>query len=104
MSSPIPTKQVASPGTTEFDITPTVTSDSVDDNYKLYESMRDAEIDPTETKSVRRKVDLRILSLLMVTYVLQYLDKNSINLSSVYGLQKSLHLHGQQYSWLGMAT
>lgn len=83
------------------EITPTVTSSSLDDNYKLYESLRDAEIDPADAKRVRRKVDWRVLSLLMVTYVLQYLDKNSINLSSVYGLQKSLHLKGQQYSWLG---
>jgi hypothetical protein len=87
---------------TEINISPPATSDSLDDNYKLYESLRDAEIDPAEAKLVRRKVDLRILSLLMVTYILQYLDKNSINLSSVYGLQKSLHLKGQQYSWLGM--
>jgi hypothetical protein len=78
-----------------------VTSDTLDDNYKLYESLRDTEIDPAEAKRVRRKVDLRVLSLLMITYILQYLDKNSINLSSVYGLQKSLHLKGQQYSWLG---
>ena len=90
--------------TTEINISPTVTSDGLDDNYKLYESLRDAEIDPAEAKRVRRKVDLRILSLLMVTYVLQYLDKNSINLSSVYGLQKSLHLRGQQYSWLGTSS
>jgi hypothetical protein len=33
---------------------------------------------------------------------LQYLDKNSINFSSVYGLQKGTHLKGQDYSWLGI--
>lgn len=86
---------------TEINSVPSLASDTLDDNYKLYESLRDTEIDPAEAKRVRRKVDLRVLSLLMITYILQYLDKNSINLSSVYGLQKSLHLKGQQYSWLG---
>jgi hypothetical protein len=33
--------------------------------------------------------------------MLQYLDKNSINFASVYGLQKGTNLHGQGYSWLG---
>lgn len=30
----------------------------------------------------------------------QYLDKNSINFASVYGLKSGTHLKGQQYSWL----
>lgn len=103
MSSSNPTEK-AEPSqyqVTEINNVPSVASGTLDDNYKLYESLRDTEIDPAEAKTVRRKIDLRVLSLLMVTYVLQYLDKNSINLSSVYGLQKSLHLKGQQYSWLG---
>src|SRR4051812_17283282 len=79
---------------------PSIAHGSLDDNYELYKSMRDEEIDPLEAKKVLRKVDLRILSLMMVTYVLQYLDKNSINLASVYGLKKDTHLEGQDYSWL----
>jgi hypothetical protein len=72
---------------------------SLDDHYELYKSMKDTELDPLEAKQVLRKIDLRILSLLMVTYVLQYLDKNCINVASVYGLKKDLHLEGQDYSW-----
>ncbi|PQE15637.1 MFS transporter protein [Rutstroemia sp. NJR-2017a BBW] len=41
------------------------------------------------------------MPILFVTYMLQYLDKNSLNFSSVYGLQKGTHLEGQDYSWLG---
>ncbi|GAB1214304.1 hypothetical protein ATERTT37_003466 [Aspergillus terreus] len=33
--------------------------------------------------------------------MLQYLDKNSINFASVYGLKEGTHLKGQDYSWLG---
>jgi len=85
------------------EITPVVSTGSLDDNYELYKSMRGVEVDPLEAKKVIRKVDTRILSLLMVTYFLQYLDKNSINLASVYGLKKDTHLGGQDYSWLGMS-
>ncbi|KAE9368156.1 MFS general substrate transporter [Stipitochalara longipes BDJ] len=73
---------------------------SLDDNYELYKSMQGVEIDLLEAKKVLRKVDFRILSLLMITYFLQYLDKNSINLASIYGLKKDTHLGGQEYSWL----
>jgi hypothetical protein len=86
----------------EITTTPITSTGSLDDNYDLYKSMRGVEVDPLEAKRVLRKVDLRILSVLMVTYILQYLDKNSINLASVYGLKKDTHLEGQDYSWLGM--
>ncbi len=36
-----------------------------------------------------------------MTYLLQYLDKNSINFANTFGLQEGTGLHGQDYSWLG---
>ncbi|TVY30373.1 Allantoate permease [Lachnellula hyalina] len=79
---------------------PNVAPESLDDNYGLYKSTRDVELDPTEARKVLKKIDLRVLSILMVTYVLQYLDKNCVNIASVYGLKKDTHLKGQDYSWL----
>ncbi|CAD6444249.1 05995047-e79e-49fe-940b-0374692c42c8 [Sclerotinia trifoliorum] len=81
------------------DASPTV-STHLDDNYALYENARNIEVDPQEAKRVLRKIDIRLMPILFVTYMLQYLDKNSINFSSVYGLQKGTHLVGQQYPWL----
>jgi hypothetical protein len=75
-----------------------------DDNYSLFKQARNLETDPAELKRVLRKIDLRIIPILFITYLLQYLDKNSINFSSVYGLQAGTNLHGQDYSWLGIAT
>jgi hypothetical protein len=86
--------------TIEITLAHSVTHGSLDDNYELYKRMKDVDINPAEAKKVLRKVDTRILSLLMVTYVLQYLDKNCINLASVYGLKTDTHLEGQDYSWL----
>ena len=85
------------------DITPSPASSThLDDNYELYKRAKDIEADDEEVKRVLRKIDYRIIPVLFVTYMLQYLDKNSINFSSVYGLQKGTHLVGQDYSWLGM--
>ena len=74
---------------------------TLDENYTLYKRFDSVSIDPLEAKKVLRKIDLRILPILFVTYMLQYLDKNSLNFASVYGLAKGTGLKGQDYSWLG---
>lgn len=76
-------------------------STHLDDNYEIYKNGKGVEIDEAEYKRVLRKIDLRIIPILFVTYMLQYLDKNSINFASVYGLKQGTHLKGQDYSWLG---
>lgn len=77
-------------------------SRDLDDSYDVYKQSQDDEIPPEEAKSVLRKIDLRVMPILFCTYMLSYLDKNSINFAFVYGLAKGTHLHGQDYSWLGM--
>lgn len=89
-----------SPSLGPDDISPAASQ--LDENYELYKNGRDVEYDAAEEKRVLRKIDYRVIPILFITYMLQYLDKNSINFSSVYGLQKGTHLEGQDYSWLGM--
>ena len=72
----------------------------LDDNYDLYKQSAGEETDPAEAKKVLRKIDFRVVPILFVVYLLQYLDKNGINYASAYGLQKGTNLHGQDYSWL----
>ncbi|RFU29593.1 hypothetical protein B7463_g6734, partial [Scytalidium lignicola] len=104
MASSDPEKHIAAspelPANQSDEISP-AGSQHFDDNYEVYKHGRELEFDAAETKRVLRKIDWRIMPILFVTYTLQYLDKNSINFSSVYGLQKGTHLHGQDYSWLG---
>jgi MFS family permease len=77
-------------------------SQDLDDSYEAYKQSAEKEdISSGELRRVLRKVDLRLMPILLATYTLQYLDKNSINFASVYGLQKGTKLHGQNYSWLG---
>jgi membrane-anchored glycerophosphoryl diester phosphodiesterase (GDPDase) len=91
------------PQTIEISVEPSITSGTADDNYELYKRMRDVEIDLTQNKKVLQKVDMRILSVLVVTYFLQYLDKNCINIASVYGLETDNYLKGLEYSWLSIS-
>jgi len=72
----------------------------LDDNYNLYKQQAGEPLDPDEAKRVLRKIDLRVIPIFFMIYLLQYLDKNSINFASVYGLIEDTHLVGQQYSWL----
>lgn len=76
-------------------------SADLDDEYHLYKRSDEQDFDDVEAKRVLRKIDLRIIPILILIYMMQYLDKNGINYASVYGLQKGTNLHGQEYSWLG---
>ncbi|KAI8948246.1 MFS general substrate transporter [Xylaria longipes] len=77
-----------------------VSSRDLDETYNTYKQQDGQDIDPREARQVLRKIDTHLLPLLMGTYLLQYLDKSSINSASVFGLKQGTNLHGQQYSWL----
>ncbi|KAI9038682.1 putative MFS allantoate transporter [Aspergillus affinis] len=53
-----------------------------------------------EGTEVRRLLDWRILPILYVTYVIQFLDKLSLNYASAYSFIPDLGLEGQRYSWV----
>ncbi|KAI1197393.1 MFS general substrate transporter [Nemania serpens] len=75
-------------------------SKDLDETYNTYKQQDGQDLDPQEARQVLRRIDTRLLPLLMGTYFLQYLDKTSINSASVFGLKQGTHLKGQQYSWL----
>lgn len=56
---------------------------------------------PENNKRVLRKIDLRLLPILLSIYFLQQLDKSTLSYASVFGLVEKAHLHGKMYSWLG---
>ncbi|EKG17446.1 Major facilitator superfamily [Macrophomina phaseolina MS6] len=53
-----------------------------------------------EERAVRWKIDLHLMPMLMITYLVQYLDKSSISYSALWGMRQDVGLHGNQYSWL----
>ncbi|KAK4204650.1 major facilitator superfamily domain-containing protein [Triangularia verruculosa] len=54
-----------------------------------------------EERHVRRRIDTRILPLLLGAYFFQQLDKSSLSYVSIFGITEDAKLVGQQYSWLG---
>lgn len=50
--------------------------DSLDDNYAIFKATGDLEVDEAEARRVVRKIDMRVVPVLFVTYFLQYLDKS----------------------------
>ncbi|KAI1102790.1 MFS general substrate transporter [Jackrogersella minutella] len=55
--------------------------------------------DDAASRKVLRKIDMRILPLLCISYALQFMDKASLSYASVYGIIQDNKLQGQQYSW-----
>ncbi|KAL2105122.1 hypothetical protein VUR80DRAFT_8946 [Thermomyces stellatus] len=58
-------------------------------------------VTPASNARVLRKIDLRLLPLLLVVYCLQSLDKTTLSYTSVFGLIEDTGLVGDQFSWLG---
>ncbi|KAK7746007.1 hypothetical protein SLS53_002729 [Cytospora paraplurivora] len=50
----------------------------LDDNYQVFKATAGLEYTPAEARRVVRKIDWRVVTVLFVTYLLQYLDKSSI--------------------------
>ncbi|CUS22102.1 LAQU0S04e08262g1_1 [Lachancea quebecensis] len=60
--------------------------------------LEDRETDDREYAPIRRKIDRWLLPVLCVTYMLQFLDKLSLNYASAYSMNADLHLKGNDYS------
>ncbi|KAK3299606.1 major facilitator superfamily domain-containing protein [Chaetomium fimeti] len=54
-----------------------------------------------EERDVLRRIDYRILPLLLGAYFFQQLDKSSLSYVSIFGISRDANLVGKQYSWLG---
>lgn len=52
-----------------------------------------------ENAKLLRKIDLTLMPVMCACYMLQLLDKLTLNFSSQLGLTQDLNLHGSQYSW-----
>ncbi|XP_014554587.1 hypothetical protein COCVIDRAFT_104676 [Bipolaris victoriae FI3] len=53
-----------------------------------------------ERKVVLRKIDWVIMPMICMTYMIQFLDKLSLNYANAYTLTPDLGLHGNRYSWV----
>ncbi|KAL9619260.1 MAG: hypothetical protein Q9160_006112 [Pyrenula sp. 1 TL-2023] len=72
----------------------------VDKELAKYASSARIEIDEATSQRLRRLIDRRVLSIMIITYFLQALDKGTLSFTSIMNLPQDTHLVGQQYSWL----
>ncbi|KAL2130872.1 hypothetical protein VTI74DRAFT_5826 [Chaetomium olivicolor] len=54
-----------------------------------------------EERAVLRRIDYRVLPLLLCAYFFQQLDKSSLSYVSIFRISQDAKLVGKQYSWLG---
>lgn len=57
--------------------------------------------DYEEERRVLKRIDARILPLILGAYFFQQLDKSALSYSSIFGITTDAHLQGTEYSWLG---
>ncbi|EGX93553.1 allantoate permease [Cordyceps militaris CM01] len=58
-------------------------------------------VTPADDRRVLRRIDLRLLPILLFVYCLQSLDKTTLSYASVFGLLADTGLQGDEFSWLG---
>ncbi|XXH05998.1 hypothetical protein Hte_012443 [Hypoxylon texense] len=54
-----------------------------------------------EERAVLKRIDVRILPLILGAYFFQQLDKSSLSYVSIFGILEDAHLQSREYSWLG---
>jgi sugar phosphate permease len=57
-------------------------------------------INEVKDAALYRKVDWHIMPLMFLCYFLQFLDKVLINYAKIMGMEKSLGMKGQDFSWM----
>lgn len=57
--------------------------------------------DYEEERRVLKRIDMRILPLILGAYFFQQLDKSALSYSSIFGITTDANLQGTEYSWLG---
>ncbi|KAG1725804.1 MFS general substrate transporter [Suillus paluster] len=57
-------------------------------------------LDPDEALRIRRKIDRHIMPLMCVLYWIQFMDKTTLNYTSILGIQQSTNLTTNEYNWL----
>ena len=76
-------------------------SHDADEAMKAFESGEVIELDEATNKRLLKIIDRNLIPLMCVVYGLNYLDKTTLSYASVMGIQKDIHLVGDDYQWLG---
>ncbi|KAJ5693450.1 hypothetical protein N7462_002873 [Penicillium macrosclerotiorum] len=72
----------------------------VDHEVAKYATEAAIPIDEATNKRLKRMIDKRVLVVMMITYLIQTLDKGTLSFASIMGIQEDTHLKDNEYSWL----
>ena len=75
-----------------------VTASPQTDNAIETHRKRSPEVTAEIEKQLVRKIDLHILPFLLLIYICNYLDRNSITQARLYGLQEDTHTYDAMYN------
>ncbi|KAI1482300.1 MFS general substrate transporter [Daldinia eschscholtzii] len=73
--------------------------DYVDNAYEFAKEHRVGPLSDEDNKRILRKIDNRLLPLMIITYTLNFMDKNALSYSANFGLKDDNNLVGNQYNW-----
>ncbi|KAJ5896792.1 uncharacterized protein N7473_006191 [Penicillium subrubescens] len=74
--------------------------DLIDREVAEYANATIVEIDEATNRRLKRLIDTRVMVVMVITYLIQTLDKGTMSYASIMGIQEDNHLVGQQYSWM----
>jgi len=61
----------------------------------------DEHIDAEARRRLVRKLDLRLIPILCITYALQSIDRTTLSYAAVFGVREDLNLTSTEFSWAG---
>lgn len=96
-----PTSQESKDAITHVDDTTIPRNCDIAAEFLATTSVQDTAFTYEDERAVLKRIDRRVLPLLLGAYFFQQLDKSSLSYVSIFGLQKDAGLVGKQYSWLG---
>ncbi|CAH0055613.1 unnamed protein product [Clonostachys solani] len=71
----------------------------VDQAYQFAKEHCAGPLSDEDNRRILRKIDFHLLPLMVITYTLNFMDKNALSYSANFGLIDDNHLVGNQYSW-----
>ncbi|KAJ6438791.1 ethylene receptor [Purpureocillium lavendulum] len=72
---------------------------TVDNAFQYLKEHHVEPLSEADDRRILRKIDRHLLPMMIVTYTLNFMDKNALSYSASFGLTDDNHLHGNQYSW-----
>ncbi|KAH7342983.1 putative MFS transporter [Rhexocercosporidium sp. MPI-PUGE-AT-0058] len=70
----------------------------LDKAYNYIQNTASLDIGDVDIRAVRRKVDFRLIPVMLMVYTMQVLDKVNVNYAAVMGFNQDLHLKGNNFS------